>query len=78
MPGSVLGAGDTEVSGVGLERIRAWAVAFDHGHWDTATQDVSNVRPNIAVSSSAIFPAALTSMGWEGFSTGSSTSGFLG
>lgn len=24
------------------------------------------------------YPAALTSMGWEGFSTGSSTSGFLG
>lgn len=54
------------------------AMAFDHGHWDTTTQNLSHLYPNMAVSSPRTFPAALTSMGWEGFSTGSSTSGFLG
>ena len=80
MPGTVPGAGHTEVNSTGLERVRAlglWPLPTVTGA-NITQESPSFVPQHSCLSPSPAYPAALTSMGWEGFSTGSSTSGFLG
>ena len=64
---------------MGLERVRVlspWLWPMVMG--TLITQKVPHRPPNISCPTPAHLPTARTSMGWEGFSTGSSTSGFLG
>lgn len=63
---------------MGLEGIRALGlVSSAHGQEPTSPSTLSFV-PQHRCLPSPTFPSVLTSMGWEGFSTGSSTRGFLG
>ena len=53
-------------------------MALAHGHGDLDHPENPSLVPQHIVSTPTHLPIVRTSMGWEGFSTGSSTSGFLG
>ena len=54
------------------------SMALAHGHGDLDHPENPSLVPQHTVSTPTHLPIVRTSMGWEGFSTGSSTSGFLG